>query len=215
MINPAVYILAGTNGVGKSTAAFQVIPIGVPFINADIIAAKLRKEYPDRNIQEIANAEAIKLMNSFINVRETFAFETNLADGDTWKFLLSIQHLGYKLNLYFFGVDNIETCIHRIENRVKEGGHFVRSDVARHRYENGIKLLNYYKTYPDNLYLVDCLNNPIIKAHIQKGKIYEIENDFLPKWIENLLQEIIAEENNSSQNISIEEIKRRYKQGEL
>lgn len=64
--NPTLYIIAGANGVGKTTSFYDLFLIKCPFINADEISKKLRESTNDgRNIQEIANREAIHQMNIY------------------------------------------------------------------------------------------------------------------------------------------------------
>lgn len=108
-----VYVVAGPNGIGKSTSAYSVLPINIPIINADDIAKQLREELRDLNVQELANAEAIQRMNSYLARKESFGFETNLADNDTWEFLKRMNLIGYEVIIQFFCTDNIDLCINR------------------------------------------------------------------------------------------------------
>ena len=128
---PMLYILAGPNGIGKTSSFYDFIPQNMIFINADDIAKQLREKSGDLNIQEIANGEATKLMNNLIAKRANFGFETNLADTETWKFIENIQLIGYEIVVDFYSIDDVEICINRVFNRVKEGGHFVRPDIVR------------------------------------------------------------------------------------
>ena len=80
---PTIYILAGPNGIGKTTVNQYYIPSEVPYINADDIAKQLREKMNDTNVQELANAEALEQMNRFIYKKQDFAIESNLADEDT------------------------------------------------------------------------------------------------------------------------------------
>ena len=50
---PVLYVVAGPNGIGKSTSVYSVLPINIPIINADDIARQLREELKDFNIQEL------------------------------------------------------------------------------------------------------------------------------------------------------------------
>ena len=63
---PTIYILAGPNGIGKTTVNQYFIPSEVPYINADDIAKQLRERLNTTNVQELANAEALEQMNKFI-----------------------------------------------------------------------------------------------------------------------------------------------------
>ncbi len=57
---PEIYILAGANGIGKTTLNLLVIPKEVTFINADDIAKQLRERLGDLNVQELANSQALE-----------------------------------------------------------------------------------------------------------------------------------------------------------
>jgi predicted ABC-type ATPase len=115
-------------------------------------------------------------MNDLIAKRKNFGFETNLADNDTWKFIENIQLIGYQIIINFYCIDDVDTCINRVFNRVKEGGHFVRPDIVKMRYENGLKLLKYYFELPDYLILTNNSDAPIEFLKIEKGNIVYQEN---------------------------------------
>ena len=78
---PNLYIIAGCNGAGKTTASFTVLPEMLDcdeFINADEIARGLSPLNPER-----ASIEAGRLMltkiDKLISNKTDFAFETTLA----------------------------------------------------------------------------------------------------------------------------------------
>ncbi|MDZ7936181.1 MAG: hypothetical protein U5M51_14685 [Emticicia sp.] len=204
---PVIYVVAGPNGIGKSTSVYSVLPINIPIINADDIAKQFREELKDINVQEIANAEAIRVMNEYLFKKESFGFETNLADNDTWQFLTRVKLIGYQVVVHFFCSDNIDLCINRVLGRTKEGGHFVREDIIRGRYANAIKLLRYYKDSPDLLILTDNSTVPTDVCKIADGKI-ELENHPIPKWVIDIISE-------STKSVyepdSIDEIREKYK----
>ena len=147
--NPKIYVLAGANGIGKTTVHPFFVPEGITYINADDIARQLRERLGEVNVQELANAQALERMNAFIAKHSNFAIETNLADQDTWLFLKGLKGLGYTVHINFFGVTNVEICIHRVKNRVPQGGHFVHPDIVKMRYEAGLKLLKQHLSVPD------------------------------------------------------------------
>ncbi len=55
---PILYILAGPNGIGKTTSFYDFVPQNIKFINADDLAKQFRETLGDINVQEIANGEA-------------------------------------------------------------------------------------------------------------------------------------------------------------
>jgi predicted ABC-type ATPase len=140
-----LYIVAGPNGAGKTTLFKKIIPEGVDYINADAIAKTIREKAGGLNVQDIANRETAEIFSTKVRQRESFSIETNLADVDTYKSFIALKALGYRINLVFLSVDDINTCIARVAQRVAQGGHNVNPDVIRARYETGLKLLAHYK----------------------------------------------------------------------
>jgi predicted ABC-type ATPase len=91
-MSPHLYVIAGPNGIGKTTSSFDIVPSGISIINSDEIAAAVRASgIVNTNSQEYSNREATRLMNEHLEKRTSFAIETNLADVETWKFLIDAQ----------------------------------------------------------------------------------------------------------------------------
>ena len=42
MIAPTLYVIAGPNGIGKTTSDFTLIPQKIPVINSDEIASEIK-----------------------------------------------------------------------------------------------------------------------------------------------------------------------------
>src|SRR5262245_20504332 len=123
---PTLYVIAGPNGIGKTTSSYDVVPKNTPVINSDEIAKEARNVgLLSVNVQEYSNREAIRLVEEQREKRNSFAIETNLADIDTWKFLLEVQKTGYKIHLIYISTDDIAMLNNRIKERYKQGEHFV------------------------------------------------------------------------------------------
>lgn len=183
---PVIYVLAGPNGIGKTTVNPFFIPKGVPYINADDIARQLKERLGDISVQELANAQALEQMNEFIAINADFAIETNLADQETWLFLKGLKASGYSIHLDFFCVSDVETCVNRVFNRVFQGGHFVQPEIVRLRYEAALRLLKLFKEVPNYLILSDNAADSIICAELKSGKlVFKLEN--APEWVEVVL----------------------------
>ena len=82
------------------------------------------------NTQEYSNREAVRLMNDYLLNRLSFAIETNLADIDTWKFLVGVQKGGYRLEAIFIAASDVEVLNARIKERFQRGEHFIRPDIV-------------------------------------------------------------------------------------
>jgi len=140
---PNLYIIAGCNGAGKTTASFTVLPEMLDceeFINADEIARGLSPFNPDK-----AAIEAGRLMLSkidrLITNNEDFAFETTLATRSYAKTINKAKENGYTVTLVFFWLDSVELAIERVKTRVIEGGHNIPNMVITRRYHSGLSNL--------------------------------------------------------------------------
>lgn len=212
---PTLYVIAGPNGIGKTTSSYDLVPANVPIINSDEIAKEARNSgIISGNAQEYSNNEANRLIQEHIDKMTSFVIETNLADIDTWKFLIGAQKLGYQLHIVYISTDSLEILNNRIAARVLQGDHFVRPDIVKERYISGLNLLNHYFNTPDKIQLFDNTSTPILIAESEFGKIIE-RNDVLPSWVESYLGQHFKESEKINSDIkslsSIEEIKKIYK----
>lgn len=214
MTSPTLYIVAGPNGIGKTTSFFDVIPRNIPVINSDEISAEIRRKgNAPANTQELANAEAIRMMDAYLLERKSFGMETNLADVETWKSFLQIQELGYLLYVLYLSTNDLDLLNTRIQVRHQQGGHFVRPDIVEERYLSGLKLLNHYLTRPDKVLLYDNSVAPLLIAEIDKGKITRIDPQ-LPDWVSKHVlpgpNQSMSPEIRPRDLDSIEEVRKRY-----
>lgn len=140
---PVLYIIAGCNGAGKTTASMSVLPQVLDcreFVNADEIAKGLSPFKPE----EVA-IEAGKLMlqriDWLLSRRATFAIETTLATKSYKKLVLKAKDLGYQVILLFFWLSSPEMAELRVAKRVAAGGHDIPKDVILRRYMAGLRNL--------------------------------------------------------------------------
>ena len=140
---PNLYIIAGCNGSGKTTASFTILPEMLHcdvFINADEIAKGLSPLNPEK-----ASIEAGRLMltkiDKLIVAQEDFAFETTLATRSYASKIAKARNAGYVATLLFLWLDSPELAMERVKLRVLEGGHDVKEHVVERRYFAGLKNL--------------------------------------------------------------------------
>ena len=213
---PTLYVIAGPNGIGKTTSSYDVIPINTPIINSDEIAKEIKNTgiIPAGNTQEYSNSEAIRLMEEQRKLNNSFAIETNLADVDTWKFLLEMQKTGYELHVLYMSTDNLDVLNKRIKERVQLGDHFVNPSIVEERYVTGLKLLNHYFPKPDRLQLFDNSTKVQLLADIRQGKNIHITHK-LPDWVIKYLgqhfQQKLKQEIKIEDMRDIDEVKKAYK----
>lgn len=187
-MHPFFYVVAGPNGVGKSTTAFQYLPSGVELINSDDIARQFRLEQVHQEVvQRLTNDESVRRIQQHLRKREAFAVETNLHEEETWHYFLAMQRAGYELRLIFLCTSDLTTLNNRVINRHLQGGHFVREDVVRGRYEAGLILLNHFFNEPDTLTLIDSSNRlEITCQRVDNQAIIQLQT--LPTWVMTSLE---------------------------
>lgn len=81
MNTPNLYIIAGCNGAGKTTASLSVLPEVLDceeFVNADEIARGLSPFHPEDMAIE-AGKLMLKRIDALIDMKASFAIETTLA----------------------------------------------------------------------------------------------------------------------------------------
>ncbi|MDR6966963.1 putative ABC-type ATPase [Flavobacterium arsenatis] len=142
-----IYIIAGCNGAGKTTASFTILPEILDckeFVNADEIAKGLSPFQPEKVAFE-AGRIMLERIDTLLKSNENFAFETTLSTKTYKHKLLKAKANGFKVKLLFFWLPTIEMAINRVAIRVSEGGHNIPSEVVARRYQRGIE--NLFKIY--------------------------------------------------------------------
>jgi predicted ABC-type ATPase len=190
MIEKNLYIIAGCNGAGKTTASFTILPEIInckEFVNADEIAKGLSPFQPEKVAFE-AGRIMLKRIEELLKENKSFAFETTLSTKSYKNKIIKAKENGYNVTLLFFWLQNADLAKERVKTRVLEGGHNIEPEVIERRFENGIKnLFNLYlpivdgalifdnsqgkhellaiKTIDGNLNIIDIIKFNLLKAH--------------------------------------------------
>jgi predicted ABC-type ATPase len=138
-----LYIIAGCNGAGKTTASFTILPDILDckeFVNADEIAKGISPFQPEK-VSLDAGRIMLNRINELIEENQNFAFETTLSTRSYRNKILAAKNKGYRVTLLFFWLQNVELAKERVKIRVEEGGHNINPDIIERRYYKGIKNL--------------------------------------------------------------------------
>lgn len=153
-----LYIIAGCNGAGKTTASFTILPDILDckeFVNADEIARGLSPFQPDKVSFE-AGRIMLNRIEELFRENKSFAFETTLATKSYKSKIIEAKKNGYEVTMLFFWLNNIELAIERVATRVQEGGHNIPTDVIIRRYKRGIcNLFDIYMPIVDEYMIID------------------------------------------------------------
>jgi predicted ABC-type ATPase len=170
-----LYIIAGCNGAGKTTASFTILPEILnckEFVNADEIAKGLSPFQPEKVSFE-AGRIMLKRINELLETNENFAFETTLATKSYKSKVINAQEKKYTVTLLFFWLQNVDLAIERVKTRVIEGGHNIETEVIKRRYINGIK--NLFEIYIPIVDEVMIFDNSYGKPELIAEKTLETE----------------------------------------
>lgn len=187
-----LYLFAGVNGVGKSTMYNSQIEEGIKQsirINTDEIV----RTFGDwkNNADQIKAAKiAIKLRNHCFEEGKSFNEETTLTGKTILKTIDKAKELGYKIYLYYIGVDSPEIAKERVRNRVLKGGHDISSEVIEKRYYESLENLKKIISKCDYVDIYD--NTDIYKLVFSFANNEIIENSISSsKWAKEAIREKI------------------------
>ncbi len=169
---PIIYIIAGCNGAGKTTAANEILPNYLDcreFVNADSIAKGLSPFQPD-TVSVHAARIMLNRIRELIKDNATFAIETTLTTKSYINLLNSARKKKYKVVLFYFWINSPKLALARIADRVKKGGHNIPKDVVLRRYKRSLdNLVNLFIPICDEWNITD--NSAEKSTLIAKGKL--------------------------------------------
>ncbi|OGR86501.1 MAG: hypothetical protein A3A86_03950 [Elusimicrobia bacterium RIFCSPLOWO2_01_FULL_60_11] len=156
--HPKVYIIAGSNGSGKTTFAMEYLPkhVGqVDFINADLIARGLSPLDAD-NMDFKASRIFLERIKEVAKSGKDFAFETTLSGKTYVPLLKKMKGMGYFISMFYLWIPNSALALQRIKGRVLEGGHDVPDAIVRRRFKKTLwNLFHVYDQLLDQLMIFD------------------------------------------------------------
>ena len=199
---PCIYVLAGTNGAGKSSiggAAF--LAHGAEYFNPDQAARRIRAANPTTT-QEEANSvawhEGKRLLERAIAERLDFAFETTLGGKTIPSLLQAASTSGIEVRVWYVGLSTPELHIARVRARVARGGHGIPEETIRERFHRSrinlvrlIPSLTELRVY-DNSEEADphtgAFPEPRLILHSNKKKILDsCDLSAAPQWAKPIL----------------------------
>lgn len=174
-MKPILYIIAGCNGAGKTTASYSVLPDLLncrEFVNADEIAKGLSPFNPESVAFE-AGKLMLQRIDQLLDQRKTFAIETTLATRSYASLVKRAHERGYIVLLLFFWLPSPEMAMERVAKRVSEGGHDIPSETIIRRYWLGLQnFFNIFAHIVDSWSFYDNIDKPIELAN--DGEILQV-----------------------------------------
>ena len=172
---PQLYVIAGPNGVGKTTFAMTFLPEVVEcldFLNADEIARGLSPLDPERAAAR-AGRVLISEIRRRIERRESFATETTLSGRGFASLVRDARCAGFSTRMYFLWAQSVDITIGRVRERVAHGGHDIPESISRRRFARCVSnLFSLYWDLFDYILIADNTVDPA-RAVLEKDGNHE------------------------------------------
>ena len=158
---PTLVAFAGVNGAGKSTFYQSGLwrerdtDSRMPRINPDEIIVAAGKDWSLPTDQLWAGKQAVgQVRDNFAHMR-SFNQETTLAGKSAVMRIRKAYSLGYRVRLFYIGVDSPEVALARICHRVQVGGHDIRPEDVERRFSASISALGKVLPYTHESVVLD------------------------------------------------------------
>jgi predicted ABC-type ATPase len=135
----SIWVLAGTNGAGKSSIAGAFLrESGGDYFNPDEVARLLRSHEPALSVTD-ANAKAWRLglrqLEQALFAGRDYFFETTLGGKSIAARLSQALSAGSEVRIWYAGLKTPELHIARVAARVSAGGHAISEADIRRRFD--------------------------------------------------------------------------------
>ncbi|RTQ50908.1 hypothetical protein EJV47_09855 [Hymenobacter gummosus] len=178
---PTVYVLAGPNGVGK-TSIYWYEAADVPRLNGDAL-------YQQGVDALTIEATLRQQQEEWVAQCTSFVIETNAATERDYSLFQSLRQAGYRVELRFVCLESVALCRERVAQRVREGGHDIPAALVAQRYANSLSLLKLHYRAFDRLQLYDNTALPREVLEFVPGQVPTAVAD-LPAWAAPVLAHI-------------------------
>lgn len=199
---PWIYVLAGTNGAGKSSiGGAALIQHRAEYFNPDDATRRIQSANPGIGRDEANSAawmEGKRLLERAIAERCSFAFETTLGGKTISRLLEEALSRGIEVRVWYAGLSSPELHIARVRSRVQKGGHDIPEARIRERYDSG--RLNLIRLLPELTELKLYENSeeadpdagaapePKLLLHMERGRIVSsCDLSLTPDWAKPIL----------------------------
>ncbi len=136
---PRLFVLAGTNGAGKSSIGGATIRArGGQYFNPDEAAARIRAEQPHLSATQANSAawhEGKRLLQHAIAHGLDYNFETTLGGKSFAALLKDAASRGFEVRIWYVGLASPEHHLARVKARVRKGGHDIPEADIRRRFD--------------------------------------------------------------------------------
>ena len=184
-------IIAGINGAGK-TSLYRVLKetdtdLGVR-INIDELTLQIG-DWHDPRAQIHAGRTAMAMISEHIEKGISFHLETTLPGAAIIRQINAAKKNGFKITLYFVGIDRLSVALERVHLRMANGGHGIADEFIIKRYTQLNTNLRQVLPLCDNAILFDNTVKFRQVAILENKRLVDCDSD-LPYWFIDLIDEL-------------------------
>lgn len=203
---PALYIITGSNGAGKSSIGPDFLPEHIrnndKVFDGDLLFVNKQRElFPEitrspKEAKKIAFQYVVDtfemLAETALNQNDNFVYEGHFTNHATWDVPKRFKAAGYSVHLLFFGLTDPELSQFRVTGRVSKGGHFVDRPTIEANFAGNLEMLNLNFGFIDELTIRESSQIKQIKlATLSLGSvIFSVPLVELPDWFTRYLPAI-------------------------
>jgi len=203
---PTLLVISGPNGAGKSTHIQTMLPDafdGIFSFDRDQTRVTFERELQTQGILPAdITAQATRMMENklleemkiAIANKAHFVLETPLSHPDYWKYIDLFESAGYQVQLNYLCLNKVGDCIGRVEQRVLEGGHFVRPDTIKGVFNDNLMHINsQFQTF-QRIELYDGMLVPTLLCSLERNIVEHLSpKAFKKTWIKKGLPLLYAQ----------------------
>jgi predicted ABC-type ATPase len=187
---PQLWVFAGPNGAGKSTIADRYVRGRIPVVNPDNIARSFGTSTGEAGRTLRAGRIAVRERATLLVARRSFAIETTLTGHGELDVMRTARLAGFKVNLVYVGLRNVEYSLSRIEERVARGGHDVAlADVLR-RFDRSTANIPKAMALADRVILLDNSGKRLKLIHWREDGRMKYTAPAPPPWAATALSSV-------------------------
>lgn len=138
-------VVAGPNGAGKTTLAHALLAQqDAMYLGADAIAEELSPGVPER-AQVAAGRRFLTAIEGALEHERSLVVESTLSGRSFSRIIERAQERGFATTIIYLFLDSADTCVARVQERKRKGGHDVPEPDIRRRF--GRSLWNFWAAY--------------------------------------------------------------------